>query len=307
MSTHAMKATYFKNGGKFILMLLVIAVSSCVMPKALFKVDETDKITAPAIIKFENTSENADSYEWDFGDGNVSIEESPQHRYISSGNYTITLKAIKEKKVREIKKVIQIAAPEKCLVELSTDFGNMLIELYDETPLHRDNFLKLADEGYFDGLLFHRVIDGFMIQGGDPNSRNAAPGARLGGGGPNYKIPAEIKPGLIHTKGALAAARQGDNVNPFRESSGSQFYIVHGKEVEEEMLQKLELRSGKTYSPEQKEAYFEMGGTPFLDSEYTVFGRVIDGLDVIDKIAKVKTGPSDRPLENVSMEIIVIK
>ncbi|MBT8218572.1 MAG: peptidylprolyl isomerase [Bacteroidia bacterium] len=276
------------------------------MPKALFNVNSSEA-TAPAIIEFENHSENANSYMWDFGDGNSSTDESPRHRYTSSGNYTITLKAMNEKKVRELKKVIQIAAPEICLVELTTEFGSMLLELYDETPLHRDNFLKLADEGYYDGLLFHRVMDGFMIQGGDPNSKDAPPGMRLGNGGPDYKISAEITPELVHIKGALAAARQGDDVNPWRESSGSQFYIVHGKEVEEEFLKRIELRQGITYSPDQKETYYEMGGAPFLDNNYTVFGKVIEGLDVIDKIAQVKTDRADRPIENVTMKIIVIK
>ena len=292
--------------GFFIVVVFTITGFSCSMPKALFNINETEA-TAPAIIEFENTSENAESYEWDFGDGNSSTDDSPNHRYTSSGNYTITLKAIKEKKVRELKKVIQIAAPEICLVEMTTKFGRMLIELYDDTPLHRDNFLKLAEEGFFDDLLFHRVIDGFMIQGGDPDSKDADPNARLGSGGPGYRIPSEIQPDLIHIKGALAAARQGDNVNPKRESSGSQFYIVHGKEVEADMLKQIEMRSGITYPPAQKEAYAEYGGTPFLDNQYTVFGKVIDGMEVIDQIAQVKTDRMDRPIENVSMKIIVIK
>lgn len=183
----------------------------------------------------------------------------------------------------------------------------MLVELYDETPQHRDNFLKLAEEGYFDGLLFHRVIDGFMIQGGDPESRNAPSGKALGMGGPGYQVPAEFNSKYVHLKGALAAARQGDQVNPEKKSSGSQFYIVQGKPVSESNLQLTEARNGIQYTPEQKEEYMTIGGTPFLDQGYTVFGRVIDGLNVIDSIATVRTDSRDRPTEDVAMKIRVIK
>ena len=206
-----------------------------------------------------------------------------------------------------MEKRIQISPPDKCLVEIETRFGNMLVELYDETPQHRDNFLKLAEEGYFDGLLFHRVIDGFMIQGGDPESRNAPSGKALGMGGPGYQVPAEFNSKYVHLKGALAAARQGDQVNPEKKSSGSQFYIVQGKPVSESNLQLTEARNGIQYTPEQKEEYMTIGGTPFLDQGYTVFGRVIDGLNVIDSIATVRTDSRDRPTEDVAMKIRVIK
>lgn len=202
---------------------------------------------------------------------------------------------------------INVDAPGTCLVEIVTDYGTMLVQLYDETPLHRDNFLKLAEESFYDGLLFHRVIGGFMIQGGDPQSKEAAPGQQLGMGGPGYQVDAEFDESLVHLKGALAAARTGDAVNPERKSSGSQFYIVQGQPVDPSVLNMIEARSQIEYSPAQRKAYAGVGGTPQLDMLYTVFGRVVEGLDVIDKIAGVATDGRDRPVEDVTMKIFVVK
>ncbi len=191
-------------------------------------------------------------------------------------------------------------------VKLSTKFGDMTILLYDETPQHRDNFLKLVREGFYNGTLFHRVIRDFMIQGGDPESKGAAPNKRLGSGGPGYTIPAEFNPAFIHKKGALSAARQGDQVNPQRSSSGSQFYIVQGSKTPPDALNNVAQQSGASYTPEQIEIYNNIGGTPFLDTQYTVFGEVVSGLDVIDKIAAVPTAPGDRPVDDVSMTLTII-
>lgn len=191
------------------------------------------------------------------------------------------------------------------LVEIETPYGTMTAKLYNGTPQHRDNFVQLANQGFYDGLLWHRVIPGFMIQGGDPDSRDAEPGASLGQGGPGYRIPAEIENRYIHKKGALAAARMGDQVNPARESSGSQFYIVQGQPQEEASLLPMDQRNG--YTPQQKETYYRVGGTPFLDRQYTVFGEVIDGLEVIDAIAAVKTGERDRPEQDVWMKVRVLE
>ena len=168
-------------------------------------------------------------------------------------------------------------------------------------------FLKLAEEGYYDSLLFHRVIQGFMVQGGDPNSKGADAGVRLGSGGPGYQVPAEFNETLMHQKGALAAARTGGPSNPDKKSSGSQFYLVHGTPVDENQLNMLERRRGSVYSEEAKAVYSDLGGTPFLDMDYTVFGQVIEGLEVIDAIAGMETGSGDRPKENVTMVIEVIK
>jgi peptidyl-prolyl cis-trans isomerase B (cyclophilin B) len=192
------------------------------------------------------------------------------------------------------------------MVIISTSYGDMKIKLYNETPQHRDNFIKLANDGYFDGLLFHRVIKGFMIQGGDPNSKNAAPGQPLGSGGPGYTVPAEILPQLFHKKGVLSAARTGDQMNPQRRSSGSQFYVVQGKVYTEEELAGLESR-GFVFSDVQRQAYKTIGGTPFLDAQYTVFGEVVEGLEVVDKIAAVATAPGDRPLEDVKFSVRVVE
>ena len=200
-----------------------------------------------------------------------------------------------------------VTTSKKSYVLLQTDYGNMKILLYEDTPLHRENFIKLVKSGFYDGLLFHRVINGFMIQGGDPDSRNAQPGAMLGNGGPGYTIPAEFNKKYFHKKGVIAAAREGDNVNPMKESSGSQFYIVQGKVYNEAIMQKIAAQMNKNFSEEQIKAYGTIGGSPWLDNDYTVFGEVVERLDVIDKIAAVKCGPYDRPLEDVKMTMKIIE
>lgn len=242
------------------------------------------------------------------------------------------------------------------VVTIKTKFGDMVILLHDETPKHKANFIKLAKEHYFDSTLFHRIIDGFMIQGGDPDSKKAKPGERLGGGGPSYTIEAEFNPKFFHEKGALSAARQGDNVNPTKASSGSQFYIVQGKKFTEDELktdqQKFNaafqkffenpankpiydslgklyqardqenfdkylkslksqceaetgMKTEKDVSPEQLAAYTRVGGAPHLDGSYTVFGKVIKGLEVIDTIATQPRDASDRPTDDIRMTVTV--
>lgn len=191
-------------------------------------------------------------------------------------------------------------------VIISTNKGDITVALYDETPLHRDNFIKLCKMHYFDHLIFHRVIKDFMIQSGDPNSRNATgKNDQLGNGGPGYEIPAEILyPKLFHRRGVLAAAREGDDVNPERKSSGSQFYIVWGKNFTKSELRKQE-KLMQQKDPEfkipndVKKVYETCGGCPHLDGKYTVFGEVTSGLDIVDSIQKVPTGEFDRPLQDV--------
>lgn len=238
-------------------------------------------------------------------------------------------------------------------LNINTSEGTIVVRLYDETPLHRDNFLKLAREGYYDGTLFHRVIKDFMIQGGDPDSKGAPQGKRLGTGGPDYTIPAEIvHPQLFHKRGVLSAARLGDDMNPERASSGSQFYIVWGKTYNNNELKQMERqlamqqeqtvfnalakayreeimefrrnrdRSGlqalqdqlvaqtkaqcsemgaPAFTPQQVEAYTTMGGTPFLDGQYTVFGEVESGLEVVERIQNCATSRDDRPVSDVTI------
>ena len=192
-------------------------------------------------------------------------------------------------------------------VLISTDYGNMTVLLYDGTPKHRDNFIKLIKEGFYNGTLFHRVIKDFMIQGGDPDSKNAKAGQQLGVGGPGYTVEAEFRPEYYHKKGALAAARQGDQMNPERRSSGSQFYVVQGKKITAPELNNMVQSTGATYTSDQINAYQTIGGTPFLDNQYTVFGEVIDGLNVIDKIAAIKTGAANRPEKDIKMTITIIE
>jgi peptidyl-prolyl cis-trans isomerase B (cyclophilin B) len=234
------------------------------------------------------------------------------------------------------------------VVTIKTRFGDMVAILYDETPKHKANFIKLAQQHFYDSLIFHRVINKFMIQGGDPDSKNAKPGERLGNGGPGYTVDAEFIPKYFHEKGALAAARLNDQQNPKKASSGSQFYIVHGKTFTEAELAErfraaagkfLDIPANKAYrdtiegfaksgqqqkiqeyltklkpkiekdmginTPEQIKAYTTVGGSPHLDGQYTVFGKVIKGLDVLDKIAAQQTAPGDRPVKDIKMAVIV--
>ena len=295
----------FRYFFRSLLIFTVVVTLGCSGPKPFFDW-ETDSNSVPATIVFNNKSENADSFHWILGDGTAISDSSPVHRYTMSGRYTIALTAINGSKKKTLEKDIILGPPEVCLVEIQTSAGNMLVELYEGTPQHRDNFIKLADEGFYEGLLFHRVISGFMIQGGDPNSKEAGPNANLGSGGPGYTIPAELVDSLIHVKGALAAARKGDGVNPQKRSSGSQFYIVQGQSQTEKQLDRAASRSGKSYSPNQIKRYTEVGGTPFLDTQYTVFGQVVDGLEVIDSIASLPTNPADRPLNDVIIKKITV-
>lgn len=193
---------------------------------------------------------------------------------------------------------MQLEAQKTTKVLIETEYGNIKLALYNDTPQHRDNFVKLANDGFYNGSIFHRIIKDFMIQGG---------GAPAGKQDVTYRIPAEILPNHFHKKGALAAARMADQVNPKRESSGSQFYIVQGRKFTEQELTMVENQLQRKFSPEQKQAYMTVGGSPHLDGGYTVFGEVIEGLDVVDKIAAVKTGPMDKPLQDIKMTVKVLK
>ncbi|MFN0015089.1 MAG: peptidylprolyl isomerase [Saprospiraceae bacterium] len=184
-------------------------------------------------------------------------------------------------------------------VLISTSMGDIRVRLYEETPRHRDNFIKLVEEHFFDSLLFHRVIPDFMIQAGDPNSRTAPAGTMLGGGGPGYTLPAEIR--FPHVRGALAAARLPDQANPARESNGSQFFIVQGIPQTDESLDQWEQRLGTKFSPEWRAQHKAKGGAPQLEGQYTVFGEVVSGLEVLDRIAAVPRDANNRPLTDIRM------
>jgi peptidyl-prolyl cis-trans isomerase B (cyclophilin B) len=276
---------------------------SCARPVANFVAPEPTPAAKP--VTFANETEKAQTYIWDFGDGKTSTEATPEHRYFGSGTYTVTLTATDENgKTDSKEKKITVLAPEQCLVLIETPMGNMIAEIYDRTPLHQDNFVKMVEQNYYDSLLFHRVIQGFMIQGGDPDSKGAAPNKTLGSGGPGYTVEAEFVDSLAHVKGALAAARTN---NPQKRSSGSQFYIVQGKTVSDQELNAKEGQENFRYPSYIREKYKEVGGTPFLDQGYTVFGQVIEGLEVIDRIAAVRTNAQTRPQEDVWMVIKLIR
>ncbi|MEG1555768.1 MAG: peptidylprolyl isomerase [Bacteroidales bacterium] len=182
-----------------------------------------------------------------------------------------------------------------------TSMGDITIALYNETPKHKENFIKLVNEHYYDGVLFHRIIQNFMIQTGDPDSKNAKSSQMLGNGGPDYTIPAEFVSTRYHKRGAVAAARQGDHVNPTKASSGSQFYIVDGKTFSTDEMNRIINQMGKTYSQEQVNTYTSIGGAPHLDGDYTVFGEVINGMDIVDKIAAQPKDRRDRPITDIKI------
>jgi cyclophilin family peptidyl-prolyl cis-trans isomerase len=215
-----------------------------------------------------------------------------------------------KKKPAIIKKVASVKPPvikkiAGIRIKLTTDSGVIVLRLYDSTPLHRDNFVKLVNEHFFDSLLFHRTIQDFMIQGGDPLSKNAPPGTLLGNGGANMqRIPAEFRTTIFHKKGVLAAARDG---NPEKASSACQFYIVQGKKYTDDELNMIEAQAGRKYTLAQRYIYKTVGGTPFLDMGYTVFGEVESGLNVVDKIAGVPKDGYNRPLGDVRMSMELIK
>ncbi len=214
-------------------------------------------------------------------------------------------KVVAVKKKGASKKIVAVKPIPGVRVKITTDSGIIIVRLYDSTPLHRDNFVKLVKEGFYDSTIFHRVIKEFMIQGGDPLSKNAQAGQPLGmGGGNMQRIPAEFKPYLIHKRGALAAARDD---NPEKASSACQFYIVQGKKYKAPELQNMIAQTGGKYTPAQLNTYIKTGGVPFLDMNYTVFGEVETGLKVIDKIAKVAKDGNDRPLGDVRMKMEVVQ
>jgi len=192
-------------------------------------------------------------------------------------------------------------------IKIETSKGDMLIKLYNETPAHRDNMIKLINEEFYKDQLFHRVIKDFMVQGGDPHSTGAEKGQRLGSGGAGYTVPAEIHKGLIHKKGAIAAARKGDSVNPEKASSGSQFYLVQGRVLTSEEIDILSQRGVATFTEESADIYTTLGGTPHLDGSYTVFGEVVEGLEILDSIAATPCDAYDRPIEDVIYSITLIK
>ncbi|WP_235297958.1 peptidylprolyl isomerase [Portibacter marinus] len=283
---------------------LILLVVSCSGPSPEFSAAYANGEENPTQIKFTNKTKSADSYTWYFGDGTISNQTNPVHEFKAFGDVMVVLEAKKGNSVSRDTQYVNIPEPPRTKVKIETRFGDMIAELFNTTPLHRENFIKLANEGYYDSLLFHRVMDGFMVQGGDPDSRDAEPGQQLGLGSPPYTIKAEI--GAPHYRGALAAARKPDGMNPEYESSGSQFYIVDGKQYSPIELANVASQYQTVYNETHEEIYATRGGTPFLDNLYTVFGQVIEGMEVIDSITNVAVDGNNRPKEDIRMQISVI-
>ncbi|MFZ1705596.1 MAG: peptidylprolyl isomerase [Saprospiraceae bacterium] len=287
---------------KTLVFWMLILFSGCSNPRAMFEI-EAKKLVAPTNIPLKNTSKGADKFLWDFGNGSYSTDQNPSIIYRFSGNYKLQLTAFRKDKSSTISKEIQVLAPDNCLVHIETNKGSMLVNLLNETPKHQDNFIKLVENDFYENTMFHRVISGFMIQGGDPDSKGASQSIRLGNGGPGYTISNEIHTNHFHIKGALAAARMSDDINPNKESSGSQFYLVQGRILDSENLEIFEAQKNIYYNEKYKNIYQTLGGAPQLDMEYTVFGQLIEGFEVLDLISSTPTDLNDRPKE----DIIILK
>ncbi len=274
-----------------------LIMSSCAKPSADF-VYKYDKKQVPVVLKFDNKSLLSERYEWDFGDGQKSNEVSPKHLFKSSGDFDVTLKAFKGNKSTIVKKSISLSPPILCLVEISTTAGNLILSLSDVTPIHRENFIENIELGLYNGLPFHRVINGFMIQAGDPERRKSGPTEEdklLA----KKTIKAEIVDTLIHRKGALAAARMPDEINPEKRSSAMQFYIVHGSSTNDVLLNTMYKNKEDLLTPSIRDIYNNYGGSPQLDGEYTVFGQLIDGFEILNKIATSATDENDNPIDEI--------
>ncbi len=251
-------------------------------------------LQVPATLSFHNSSKNASEYSWLVNGDKVSTAEHLTHTFLSSGRHIVELQAFDGTKIETITKEVIVDPPSACMVELETTMGNMIVTLDESTPGHLENFTRLIESGFYNGLIFHRTIENFMIQGGGNEYRS---------GGKRFQNPdvveEEINMELPHYRGALAAARMPDEMNPTKASSGSQFYIVDGRKLSASKLEKIQGDKLFDYTEEQKNKYLEVGGAPQLDGEYTVFGYLLIGYDVLDRIAESTTDSSDKPLQDI--------
>jgi len=266
---------------------------SCSRPVAYFTVSEFRQL--PAELDFSNSSQNAISYRWYIDNQQVSEEEDMTYLFLHSGRYTVRLEATDGKKTDDLSKELVLAPPDDCIVWMETSKGNMAFRLLEATPIHRNNFLAKVESGYYRNKLFHRVIGGFMIQGGRSQEGIAS-----------ETIQAEIQANNVHTRGALSAARMPDAMNPQKESSDVEFFIVQGRKMDEEALLNMASEKLLDYTHLQIAAYLQRGGTPQLDMEYTVFGYLIYGDQVIDRIASAKTDINDKPIEDILIQDIKV-
>ncbi len=248
----------------------------------------------PATLSFQNSSKNASEYSWLVDGREVSTAEHLSYTFLSSGRHIVELQAFDGAKIETITREIIVDPPSACLVEIETTMGNMIVTLDESTPRHLENFTKLIEQGFYNDLIFHRTIENFMIQGGGNEYRS---------GGKRFQDPAvieeEINVDLPHYRGALAAARMPDEMNPTKASSGSQFYIVDGTNLSASKLEKIQGDKLFNYTEEQTNKYLQLGGAPQLDGEYTVFGYLLIGYDVLDRIAEAATDSYDKPLQDI--------
>lgn len=270
---------------------------SCAKPVADFHMaDGAQTLKAPLHLQLRNLSTNASSYEWRVNGHSVSTQEDLDHMLLESGRHIVELTANEANKSAKKTKEVILMPPMECHVIFRTTAGDMVFRLLEDTPGHLANITERIESGYYDGLLFHRVIDDFMIQGGDNKSRS---------GGRRYDepqaIPAEITPAYPHYRGALAAARMPDDINPDKESSGSQFYIVDGRALDDDKMASFQKDKYFDYTEEQLQTYTDQGGAPQLDGEYTVFGYMTHGWEVLDQIAGSATDKYDRPLTEIKI------
>ena len=273
--------------------LSCLCLTNCSKPIADFIIN-AEAEEAPALIKFKNTSKGAQSYVWKMDNTIISENESLEHLFLSSGRYDVELTANNNSKSAKQTKTLFIEAPQECRVYMKTTLGEMTFVLNELAPIHRDNFIDLVEKEYYIGLSFHRVINGFMAQGGDKKSRKERVLVET-----SEEITQEINTELIHRKGALAGARMPDEINPERASSGTQFYIVDGKTLNEYDIKAFADKNLVDYNKEQIALYLKHGGAPQLDGAYTIFGQLINGFDTLDKITKVEIGDQDKPLEAI--------
>lgn len=282
-----------------LLLFCSLFLFQCKAPLASFnKSGLTSEIGSKVFI--ENHSKNAERYIWTVNDS-IKVESvNLEHIFYSSGRHKIQLEAFKGTNSSRTTSELFVNVPDDCLVKINTNKGSMVFKLLEDTPLHLKNFTKLIESGYYNGLIFHRVIDGFMIQAGGQGKRKTNVDEKVA------EIPQEINTKYLHYKGALAAARMPDDVNPKKSSSGGQFYIVHGRPLTAKQIKDNEAKRIEDYSEEQKAKYLQLGGAPQLDGEYTVLGYMLSGFDVLDKIATVKTDKSDKPINEVLINNIQI-
>lgn len=280
----------------FWLLIACLTLWQCSTPIAAFQHNNTAPLRVPSKVYFENVSKNASGFTWLVNGLQVSNDENLNYEFLESGRYVVEL--IAEEGSKQVRKQSElfIQPPRNCIVLIETTAGNLVLELLEETSGHLQNFTDLVDSGFYNGLIFHRVIEDFMIQGGDNASRS---------GGKRYDDPSEIPQEIMishpHYRGALAAARMPDDMNPTKASSGSQFYIVDGRKLTDDSMKKVQSKKLFNYTAEQLTKYTEVGGAPQLDGEYTVFGYLVSGFDVLDRIAECTTDSYDKPLQDIKI------